>query len=330
MANMNFRKLGKTNIKVSEISLGTWQLGSQWGMPFSHEEAYKILDTASQLGINCLDTADVYQGGLSEKTIGEYIKTHDYKPFVITKVGRKLVEHTTKNYDEAHIRGYINDSRKNMGVDHLDMVLLHCPPSDAYDEPRIFKMMDQFVEQKIIKHYGVSVETVEEALKAIEYPGVEAIEIIFNMFRLKPMEHFFKEAKKKNVGVIVRVPLASGLLTGRYHQKTVFNPNDHRTFNRHGESFDKGETFSGVDYELGLKAVHELKKTFDTENLAPIALRWILMFDAVSTVIPGASKAEQVRQNTSATLLPPLSQTEMREVERIYNQYIKSSVHHLW
>lgn len=327
---MKLRKLGKTNMMVSEISLGTWQLGSQWGMPFSHEEAYKILDSASLLGINCLDTADVYQGGLSEKTIGEYIKTHDYKPFVITKVGRKLEKHTKENYNEEHIKKYINDSRKNMGVDALDMVLLHCPPGDAYDEPRIFKMMDQFVEQKIIKHYGVSVETVGEGLKAMAYPGVEAIEIIFNMFRLKPMEHFFKEAKKKNVGVIVRVPLASGLLTGKYHQKTVFNPNDHRTFNRNGESFDKGETFSGVDYELGLKAVHELKKVFDTENLAPIALRWILMFDAVSTVIPGASKAEQVKQNTVAAELPPLSQKEMNEVEYIYNKYIKASVHHLW
>lgn len=327
---MKLRKLGKTGIEVSEISLGTWQLGNVWGMPFSHQEAFNILDAAKDEGISCLDTADVYQGGLSEKTIGEYMRTHDYHPFVITKVGRKLQEHIKENYNEENIRKFINDSRKNIGVETLDMVLLHCPPNVAYDEPRIFKMMDQFVLEKKIKHYGVSVEKIEEALRAMEYPGVEAIEIIFNMFRLKPIEKFFAEAKKKNVGVIVRVPLASGLLTGKFQQKTTFNPNDHRTFNRHGEAFDKGETFSGVDYELGLQAVKELKKLFNTENLAPIALRWILMFDAVSTVIPGASRSEQVRLNAVAANLAPLSKQQMEGVELIYNKYIKSSVHHLW
>ncbi len=327
---MKLRKLGKTNIEVSEISLGTWQLGSKWGTPFSHDEAFNILDAAKAQGINCLDTADVYQGGLSEKTIGEYMKTHNYKPFVITKVGRKLSKHIKENYNNENIRAFVDASIKNIGVESLDMVLLHCPPTDAYNEPRIFDIMDQLVLEGKIKHYGVSVEKIEEAMKAMEYPGVEAIEIIFNMFRLKPMETFFAEAQKNNVGVIVRVPLASGLLTGKYHQNTTFNPNDHRSFNRHGESFDKGETFSGVEYDLGIRAVNELKKLFNTENLAPIALRWILMFDAVSTVIPGASRAEQVRLNAAASKLPPLTTKEMKDVQFIYNKYIRSSVHHLW
>ncbi|MBU1093667.1 MAG: aldo/keto reductase [Firmicutes bacterium] len=327
---MKLRKLGKTNVKVSEISLGTWQLGSQWGMPFSHDEAYHILGTAKSEGINCLDTADVYQGGLSEKTIGQYTKQHSYHPFVITKVGRYLPEQKKELYTEEALRKFVDASRKNMDVEALDMVLLHCPPTDAYLEPRIFKIMDQLVLEGKIKHYGVSVEKIEEAMMAMKYPGVEAIEVIFNMFRLKPAESFFAEAMNNNVGIIVRVPLASGLLTGKYHQTTKFNPDDHRTFNRNGEAFDKGETFSGVDYDLGLKAVNALKKLFNTENLAPIALRWILMFDAVSTVIPGASRAEQVLWNTEAAKLPPLTQAQMDGVEAIYNQYIKSSVHHLW
>lgn len=327
---MKLRKLGKTNVFVSEISLGTWQLGSVWGMPFSHDEAFNTLKTATEEGINCIDTADVYQGGLSEKTIGEYSKKEGYYPFVITKIGRRLQEHTQEGYNEENIRNFIHDSLKNMGVESLDMVLLHCPPTSVYKDSKVFKIMDQLVLEKKIKHYGVSVEKVEEAVASMKYPGVEAIEIIFNMFRLKPAESFFAKAKENNVGIIVRVPLASGLLTGKYHKKTIFNPADHRTYNRNGEAFDKGETFSGVDYDLGLKAVEDLKKLFKTEHLAPIALRWILMFDAVSTVIPGASRAEQVNWNANAAKLPPLSHEQMEGVEKIYNKYIKESVHHLW
>ncbi len=327
---MNYRKLGKTNILVSEISLGTWQLGSKWGDPFSEKVAYETLDTAYQLGINCLDTADVYQGGLSESTIGKHMKDLPNKPFVITKIGRKLPKQDQSLYTEEVIRNYIDDSRKNIGVDALDMVLLHCPPSDLYDDPKVFKILDQIKQEGKIKYYGVSVEKVEEAIKALDYEGVEAIEIIFNMFRMKPAEIFFEKAKEKQVGIIVRVPLASGLLTGKYHERTTFGESDHRTYNRHGERFDKGETFSGVDYFQGLTAVQKLKKVFKTESLAQIALRWILMFDAVSTVIPGASKKEQVIENVNASKLSPLSKEEMKQVEEIYNTYIKSSVHHLW
>ena len=196
--------------------------------------------------------------------------------------------------------------------------------------PEIFEIMDTLKSEGKIKHYGVSVERIEEGMKALDYEGVEAIEIIFNMFRLKPQEYFFNRAKEKNVGIIVRVPLASGLLTGKYRKDTQFGPNDHRTFNRNGESFDKGETFSGVDYDLGLKAVEALKKLFNTENLVPFALRWILMFDAVSTIIPGASRPEQVIDNVHASMLPPLTQKQMEEVENIYNTYIKNPVHYLW
>jgi aryl-alcohol dehydrogenase-like predicted oxidoreductase len=327
---MNYRKLGKTNILVSEISLGTWQLGSKWGDPFSEKVAYETLDTAYQLGINCLDTADVYQGGLSEHTIGKHMKDLPQKPFVITKIGRKLPKQDKTLYTEEVIRNYIDDSRKNIGVDALDMVLLHCPPSDLYDDPKVFMIMDQIKKEGKIKHYGVSVEKVEEAMKALDYKGVEAVEIIFNMFRMKPAEVFFEKAKEKNVGVIVRVPLASGLLTGKYHERTTFGESDHRTYNRHGERFDKGETFSGVDYFQGLTAVQKLKKVFKTESLAQVALRWILMFDAVSTVIPGASKKEQVIENVLASKLEPLSNEEMKKVEEIYNTYIKPSVHQLW
>lgn len=327
---MNYRTFGKTGIKISEVSLGTWQLGSKWGDPFDEHVAQVTLEQAVSLGINAFDTADVYSGGQSERSIGTFLKTVSNQPFVITKAGRRLPKQTKEGYTRENLSEFIDDSRKNLQVDALDMVLLHCPPTDVYYMPEVFEYLDTFKKEGRIKHYGVSVERIEEGLKAMEYSGVEAIEIIFNMFRLRPMELFFEQAKAKQVGVIVRVPLASGLLTGKYHEKTTFSAHDHRTYNRQGEAFDKGETFSGVDYHLGLKAVNELKKVFQTEELAPIALRWILMFDAVSTVIPGASKPEQIVENVKATELPPLTNEQMRAVEEIYQTYIKYPVHHLW
>jgi len=327
---MKFRTLGTTGLNVSEIALGTWQLGSVWGMPFDEKIAIETLQTAVDLGVNCFDTADVYQGGLSEKTIGIFNKYSDKKAFVITKIGRRLPTQTKEGYSEKNIRSFIDDSIKNLDVDALDMVLLHCPPTDLYKESKVFELLDQLKLENKIKHYGVSVEKIEEAMMALDYDGVEAIEIIFNMFRLRPSELFFEKAKEKNVGIIVRVPLASGLLTGKYHNNTVFNPNDHRTYNRQGEAFDKGETFSGVDYPLGLKAVEALKTLFKTDDLAPIALRWILMFDAVSTVIPGASNPSQVIKNAESLDLKPLTDEEMMGVRAIYDTYIKDSVHHLW
>jgi aryl-alcohol dehydrogenase-like predicted oxidoreductase len=327
---MNQRILGKTGIAVSEISLGTWQLGSVWGKSFNDEVAFKTLQNAMSENINCFDTADVYSGGKSEKAIGQFIKPLKEKPFVITKIGRKLSLHTKDGYNENNLRNFVDDSRKNLDVESLDMVLLHCPPTDVYYMPHVFLLMDQLKNEGKIKHYGVSVERIEEGLKALDYEGVAAIEIIFNMFRIRPTETFFQRAKEKNVGIIVRVPLASGLLSGRFDSHTPFNPNDHRFFNRNGEAFDKGETFSGVDYFTGLGAVNALKEVFQTENLAPFALRWILMFDAVSTVIPGASNPEQVTQNSRAAFLPPLTDAQMEQVRKIYDEYIKNPVHYMW
>jgi aryl-alcohol dehydrogenase-like predicted oxidoreductase len=327
---MKYRTFGKTGYHISEISLGTWQLGNTWGLPFSEKTAIDTLQTATSLGINAFDTADVYVGGLSEKTIGVFNKSRKDKVFVITKMGRRLNPHVKEGYNEENLRRFVDESRKNLQVDQLDMILLHCPPIEVYYEPTVFKVLDTLKKEGKIKHYGVSVEKIEEGLKAMNYPGVDAIEIIFNMFRLRPMELFFEEAKKHNVGIIVRVPLASGLLTGKYDEKTQFNPHDHRTYNREGQSFDKGETFSGVNYQKGLSAVSRLKEVFHTDDLAPIALRFCLMFDAVSTVIPGASRPEQVRQNVLASELKPLTEDEMKKVFDIYETYIKDPVHDLW
>lgn len=327
---MKKRRFGKTNIMVSEISLGTWQLGSKWGAPFDSTVAVDTLRGATDVGINCYDTADVYQGGASEKAIGDYIQTLDEKPFVITKAGRQLNPHVASGYNETNLRRFILDSRKRLNVDTLDMVLLHCPPIEVYYQPDVFETLDQIKKEGLIHHYGVSIEKVEEGLKAMEYDGVEAIEVIFNMFRLRPMELLFQEAKRRDVAIIVRVPLASGLLSGKYTKDTSFLPDDHRTFNRNGEAFDKGETFSGVDYNTGLQAVEELKKLFPNQSLAQVALRWILMFDAVSTVIPGASKPEHIISNAEASNLPPLTEVEMKAVNDIYDRYIKFPVHYLW
>ena len=327
---MKKRNLGHTGVLVSEISLGTWQLGSKWGDPFNKEVAHQTLKTAHNLGINCLDTADVYQGGMSEKTIGKFHQHQKQTSFVITKIGRKLPKQDKELYTKEALTKFIDDSRANLQVESLDMVLLHCPPTDLYKDDTVFNYMDEFKKEGKIKHYGVSIETIEEGLLAMNHQGVEAIEVIFNMFRLRPATELIPIAKEKGIGIIVRVPLASGLLTGKYTKDTTFGPHDHRTFNRNGEAFDKGETFSGVPFEEGLKAVEELKKVFPKEKLPLYALRWILMFDGVSTVIPGASKPEHILENIKAADLPPLTEFEMREVERIYETYIKAHVHHLW
>jgi aryl-alcohol dehydrogenase-like predicted oxidoreductase len=327
---MKQRQLGKTGVQVSEIALGCWQLGAVWGEPFDMGLALETLNTAIEQGINCFDTADVYNGGASERAIGEHITTAQDKPFVITKMGRRLSPHTALGYNEENFRRFIDDSRRNLGVDSLDLTLLHCPPKEVYDDPEVFHVLDRLKEEGLIKHYGVSVETVDEAMKAIRYPGVAAVEIIFNMFRLKPAERFFEEAKRQGVGVIVRVPLASGLLTGTYTESTTFGQHDHRTFNRNGEAFDKGETFSGVDFNQGLKAVDALKKIFPDEPLSLVALRWILMFDAVSIVIPGASKPRHIKANAAAANRKPLTEKEMEDVRGVYDRFIKDQVHHLW
>lgn len=326
---LNKRILGKSGAAVSEIGLGTWQLGTKWGEPFNPAEARNILETACESGINFIDTADIYNGGESEKAIGAFMKDTGTDFFVTTKCGRGLNPHTADMYTAEAVESFADQSLKRLQVDKLDMLLLHCPPSSVYKRDDIFTKLDYMQQTGKIRSYGVSVEKVSEAMDAMAYP-VSAIEIIFNMFRLKPAEELFARTAAENVGIIARVPLASGLLTGRYTKDTTFGQKDHRTYNRNGEAFDKGETFSGVDYDLGLQAVQELKSLFGTDELIPYALKWILMHDAVTTVIPGASNNHQVRSNLTASSLPDLTAEQMDQVKKIYDKYIRSQVHQNW
>lgn len=320
---------GRTGREVSRIGLGTWQLGTKWGDPFNEEEAMKILEAAYETGITFIDTADVYNGGNSEKTIGKFLKKHPEHFYVVTKCGRALKPHTADMYTPQAVENFVDGSLSRLGLEKLDNILLHCPPSSVFKKDEIFTKLDKLKQSGKIRDYGVSIEKISEGLDAMEY-GISAIEVIFNMFRMKPEEELFPKAVEKNVGIIARVPLASGLLTGRFTKDTVFGQKDHRTFNRNGESFDKGETFSGVDYNLGLEAVDKLKNLFNTQDLIPYALRWILMHDAVSVVIPGASKVEQVYSNVNAAKAPALTDEQMAGVKDIYDKYIRESVHSNW
>ena len=326
---MNTRIFGKSGWPVSEIGLGTWQLGTRWGDPFNHEEAIRILETADSAGITFIDTADVYNGGKSEETIGEYISAHPDRFYVTTKCGRRLNPHTSEMYTPEAVSGFIDGSLKRMKLEKLDMILLHCPPTPVFHRDDIFAELERQKAVGKIAGYGVSIEKVDEGLAAMEY-DISAMEVIFNMFRLKPLDTLFPTAARKNVAIIARVPLASGILTGRYTKKTAFGPKDHRTFNREGASFDKGETFSGVPYELGIDAADQLKRVFGTNDLAPIAIRWILMHPEVSVVIPGASKASQVLENVRAAELPPLTEAQMNAVTDIYNHYLRDLIHPQW
>ncbi|MFT2011013.1 aldo/keto reductase [Pontibacter sp. 13R65] len=328
---MQYRKLGKTNFNVSEIALGTWQVGGRWGDPFSEENAARIINQAIDAGVNFIDTADVYSDGLSEAAVAKVVKSRSEKVYIATKCGRQIQPHIAQGYTPESLTAFVEASLRNMKLDTLDLIQLHCPPTEVYSRPEIFETFDRLKEQGKIQHLGVSVELVEEARKAMQYANVTTIQVIFNMFRLKPAQELFSKAKKNNLGLIVRVPLASGLLTGKMSKSTSFGPEDHRHFNRNGEAFDKGETFSGVDFDLGLEAVEALKKLFPgQEPLAAWALRWVLMFPEVSTVIPGASRPEQVVSNINAAQLPSLSQEQMQGVQQIYDQYIKPQVHALW
>lgn len=325
---MNYRTLGKTGFNISEVSLGTWQLGGKWGAPFDIEDADATLAEAYEQGVNFFDTADGYQGGDSEKAVGAFLKTHPDVHFT-TKIGRKEEPLSVDHFAPGNLTRYVEDSLTNMGVESLDMVLLHCPPMSIYYTPETFFEMDKLKQAGKIQNYGVSVERVEEGIKALDY-DISAVEIIFNMFRLRPAKLFFDLAKQHNVGILARVPLASGLLTGKYTADTKFGKEDHRTTNRNGELFDKGETFSGVDYLTGVKAADTLKQRLGTNNLAATALRYILMYDAVSAVIPGASSPQQIERNTAASALPPLTDEQMQIVSDVYDQYIKNPVDYLW
>ncbi|SHG18166.1 aldo/keto reductase [Flavobacterium defluvii] len=328
---MLYRKLGKTNFNISEISLGTWQVGGKWGSGFNNKTADELINTAIDNGVNFIDTADVYENGLSETAVGRVIRSRSERIYLATKCGRQINPHVNEGYQPKVLQKFVEDSLKRTGLETLDLIQLHCPPTEVYYRPEIFEMFDRLKDQGKILNLGVSVEKVEEALKAIEYSNVTTVQIIFNLFRQRPSQLFFSEAKKKDIGIIARVPLASGLLTGKFDAKTTFDAQDHRNFNRNGDAFDKGETFSGIDYDLGLKAVEKLKALFpETENLAPVALQWILSFNEISCIIPGASKESHVLSNLSVYDLPKLSAEKISEMNKIYNEYIKPSVHHLW
>ncbi len=328
---MEYRKLGKTGLSVSAISIGTWQVGGKWGANFSHSNADSILSAAVDAGVNFIDTADVYGDGESEKAVGRLVRSRSEKIYVATKCGRQLHPHVSEAYQVPALRKFVENSLTNLGLETIDLLQLHCPPPAVYYRPEIFELFDQLKREGKIQHMGVSVEKVEEAVKVIEFENVTTVQIIFNMFRQRPAELFFREAKKKDIGIIVRVPLASGLLTGKFNSSSTFTSGDHRQFNRAGDAFDKGETFSGIDYETGLEAVEALKQLFPgQENLAPIALKWILQFDAVSCIIPGASSNSQVDSNISALSVAGFTNIQLQGVQEIYEKYIKKSVHQLW
>jgi aryl-alcohol dehydrogenase-like predicted oxidoreductase len=327
---MKYRPLGRTGWEVSEISFGAWAIGGFWGQ-VSEDDAMKTLYKAIDCGVSFIDTADVYGDGRSERLIAKLKKERKEEIIVATKAGRKLPEQTVEGYSRENLRAWIEDSLKRLETDALDLLQLHCPPTDAYYHAEIFNMLDDFVREGKLRYYGVSVERVEEALKAIEFPNVQSVQIIFNCFRQRPAELFFPQARQKQVGILARVPLASGMLTGKLRRDSQFPADDHRNFNRHGEMFDVGETFSGVDYGIGLEAVEEIRKLLPAGiSMSQFALRWILMFDAVSCAIPGGKRAEQVADNCHASDVPPLSPDIMQEVKRIYDEKVSPQVHQKW
>jgi len=327
---MKYRKLGKTGFEVSEVSFGGWAIGGTWG-DVEDEQSMAALEEAVDQGINFFDTADVYGDGRSERLMAKLRHETDKKIYIATKAGRRLDPHTAAGYNKENLNKFVDRSLKNLDVDQIDLLQLHCPPTEVYAQEEVFEALEEMVEAGKIKNYGVSVEKVEEAMKALEYENVATVQIIFNMFRHKPADEFFAKAKEKGVGIICRVPLASGLLTGKFSKDSTFAENDHRNFNRNGEAFDKGETFSGVDFELGLKAVAELEEIKpEGLTMAQFALKWILMHDAVSCVIPGGKKPWQVKDNAAASEADELSAEVMERVDEIYDEYIRDSVHHLW
>ena len=328
---MNYREFGRTGRSVSEIGFGAWAIGGSWG-DVSEADAQAALNAALDAGTTFIDTADVYGDGRSEKIIADVLKARGgERPFVATKAGRRLSPHVSEGYNKDNLTMFVERSLKNLATDCLDLVQLHCPPTEVYYRPEVFEAMEALIEAGKIRNYGVSVEKVEEGLKAIEYPGVASVQIIYNIFRQRPADLFFREAKRKGVAVIVRVPLASGLLTGKMNAQTTFAADDHRAFNRNGEAFDKGETFSGVPYDVALQVVEDIRRLVPGDvTMAQFALRWILMNEAVSTVIPGAKNADQANGNASASGIEDISPSTMEQLKAIYENRIAPHVHQLW
>ncbi len=327
---MKYRELGRTGWKVSEISFGAWAIGGAWG-DVNDKESLAALHAALDGGVNFFDTADVYGDGRSERLMAKLRKERKEKFYVATKAGRRLNPHTADGYNRQNLTSFIERSLENLDTDAIDLLQLHCPPTEVYYRPEVFGVLDDLVKAGKLRHYGVSVEKVEGALKAIEFPGVQTVQIIFNIFRQRPAELFFKEARHRKVGILARVPLASGMLSGKITRESKFAKDDHRNFNRHGEAFDRGETFSGVDFETGLRAVEQLKKLVPAKaTLAQLALRWILEFPAVTCAIPGAKRTAQVAENIGASDLAHLSADTMKKIRAIYDGQIRLLAHHYW
>ena len=331
---MQYRQLGRTGWKVSDVSFGAWAIGGAWGS-VSDDESLAALHQAVDCGVNFIDTADVYGDGRSERLIAQLIaqlkKSQKSEIVVATKAGRRLPRQTVEGYSRQNLTMWVEDSLRNLSTDSLDLLQLHCPPTALYDRPEVFGILDGLVGAGKIRYYGVSVEKIEEALKAIEFPNVQTVQIIFNCFRQRPADQFFARAKEKRVGILARVPLASGLLTGKFRRDSTFAADDHRNFNRQGQAFDMGETFSGVDYNVGLDAVEEMQALLPAGvSMSQFALRWILMFDAVTCAIPGGKRAEQVADNCQASDLPPLTNEAMTAVRRIYDEKIRPLVQDRW
>ena len=327
---MQYRELGKTGWQVSDISFGAWAIGSAWG-PVSDDDALAALHASIDRGVNFIDTADVYGDGRSERLVARILRERSERIYVATKAGRRLDPHNAAGYNRENLTAFVERSLRNLEVDALDLLQLHCPPHEIYYMPEVFGVLDDLVRAGKLLFYGVSVEKVEEGLKALEFSNVQSVQIIFNIFRQRPSELFFDQAKRCKVGILARVPLASGLLSGRMTAATAFPPDDHRSFNAHGEAFDVGETFSGVDFREGLEAVEQLRPLVPPgATLAQFALRWILMFDAVSCAIPGAKNGSQAAQNALASDLAPLPEDSMARIRALYDARIRDKVHQRW
>ncbi len=327
---MKYRELGRTGWKVSEISFGAWAIGGAWG-DVDDKDSLAALHAALDGGVNFFDTADVYGDGRSERLLAK-LKKERREPFhIATKAGRRLPKQTPEGYNRDNLTAWVERSLRNLKTEAIDLMQLHCPPTSVYYMPEVFGVLDDMVKAGKLLHYGVSVEKVEEALKAIEYPNVQSVQIIFNIFRQRPADLFFDRARQRQVGILARVPLASGMLSGKITRASTFAKDDHRNFNRHGEAFDRGETFSGVDFETGLRAVEELKSLVPKRaTLAQLALRWILEFPAVTCAIPGAKRPVQVAENIAASDLKPLLKASMGKITSLYDTEIKSLVHQYW
>jgi aryl-alcohol dehydrogenase-like predicted oxidoreductase len=327
---MQYRELGRTGWNVSAISFGAWAIGGTWGN-VKDEESLSALQRALDLGVNFFDTADAYGDGRSEQLLARLRRERSEPFYVATKAGRRLDPHVAAGYNKKNLTAFVERSLENLEVEALDLLQLHCPPTEVFYMPEVFAVLDGLMKDGKLRYYGVSVEKVEEALKAIEYPNVQTVQIIFNMFRQRPMDLFFLEAQRRGIGILARVPLSSGMLTGKMTPRTSFQEGDHRQGNRNGEWFDRGETFSGLEYETGLQAVDELRPLVPAGmSMAQMALRWILMSPAVTCAIPGAKRPSQVEENVKAADLPALSDETMAQVRATYDRLVRPQVHHYW